>query len=70
MSDTDQKKYSMDDFKNLFSLRLQELVEAYLHDNLERILQSMVDRVMDRQRKDVADELVRILLEKALKESK
>lgn len=46
---------------------IDELLEAYLHDRLPIMIEGMLERILAKQRKDVADELVRILLEKALK---
>lgn len=67
MSEVDEKKYSMDDFRKLFKNSLDELVQAYCSDHLPLVVEAMVDKILAKQRKDVADELVRILLEKALK---
>lgn len=45
---------------------LQSLVDASVKDRLPIILEAIVEEILAKQRKDVADELVRILLEKAL----
>lgn len=46
--------------------KMDVLVHAYLSRQVPFIMQAMVEDILAKQRKDVADELVRILLEKAL----
>lgn len=61
---SDERKYSMEEFKQLFRHNLAELVDAYCSDHLSVALEAVTERILAKQRKDVADELVRILIER------
>lgn len=45
---------------------VDELIYAKLHAEIERRLPQMLDEALDRQKKTVGDELVRILLSKTI----
>jgi hypothetical protein len=52
--------------RELFEKNLSELVDRKVKELLPTMLEATLDRVLAKQRKDVGDELVRILLEKAM----